>query len=78
MYNLNLRFERMAAKGDNFLPCVRDLRALLPPAWQDWQTKGDLAWFILDGIAQRRARRMNFCCPTGSEIRPYRTAPNRL
>jgi len=36
MCNYNLRFERRAAKDDNFPPCVRDLRALLPPAWQDW------------------------------------------
>ena len=72
--------------GDNFLPCARDQRALLPPAWQDWLPEGDLAWFILDAVAQRGAQRMNFWCPTGSIIdlhnrlgdafNPYRTQPS--
>ena len=64
--------------GDNFLPCARDQRSLLP--------EGSLAWFILDAVAQRGAQRMNFWCPTGSIIdlrnrlgdafNPYRTRPS--
>jgi len=39
--------------GDNFLPCARDQRSLLPPAWQDWLPEGNLDWFIFDAVAQR-------------------------
>ena len=52
--------------GDNILPCARDQRSLLPPAWQDWVPEGDLSWFIVDAVAQRGVRQMNFGCPTGS------------
>jgi transposase len=38
--------------GYNFLPCDRDQLFLLPPAVQDWLPEGDLAWFILDAVAQ--------------------------
>jgi len=38
--------------GYNFLPCDRDQLYLLPPALQDWLPEGDLAWFILDAVAQ--------------------------
>ena len=72
--------------GDSFLPCDRDQRSLLPPAWQDWLPEGDLDWFIFDTVAQRGAQRMNFGCPTGSIIRlsnrlgdafiPYRAQPS--
>ena len=38
--------------GYNFLPCNRDQLYLLPPALQDWLPEGDLAWFLLDAVAQ--------------------------
>ena len=81
-----LHVERRAATGGNFLPCARDQRSLLPPAWQDWLPEGDLGWFIFDAVAQRGAQRMNFGCPTSSIIGlsnrledafiPYRTQPS--
>jgi transposase len=40
--------------GDNFLPCERDPLHLMPPALQDWLPEGDLAWFILDAVAQMK------------------------
>jgi len=64
--------------GDNFLSRVLDRRALLPPAWQDWLPEGDLARLIPDAVVRRGAQRMNFWCPTGLEMRSYRTAPNHL
>ena len=39
--------------GDNILLYARDQRSLLPPAWQDWVSEGDLSWFIVDVVAQR-------------------------
>jgi len=38
--------------GYNFLPCERQPLSLMPPALQDWLPEGDLAWFILDAVAQ--------------------------
>jgi DNA-binding NarL/FixJ family response regulator len=38
--------------GYHFLPCERDQLSWLPPALQDWLPEGDLAWFILDAVAQ--------------------------
>jgi len=38
--------------GYNFLPCDRDQLYLLPPALQDWLPESDLAWFLLDAVAQ--------------------------
>ena len=38
--------------GYNFLPAERDQLYLMPPALQDWLPEGDLAWFILDTVAQ--------------------------
>jgi len=38
--------------GYHFLPCEREQLYLLPPALQDWLPEGDLAWFILDAVAQ--------------------------
>lgn len=38
--------------GYHFLPCERDQLYLMPPALQDWLPEGDLAWFILDAVAQ--------------------------
>ena len=38
--------------GYHLLPCERDQRYLLPPALQDWLPESDLAWFILDAVAQ--------------------------
>jgi transposase len=38
--------------GYHFLPCERDQLSLMPPALQDWLPEGDLAWFILDAVAQ--------------------------
>lgn len=36
----------------NFLPYDRDQLYLLPPALQDWLPESDLAWFLLDAVAQ--------------------------
>jgi len=38
--------------GYNFLRCDRDQLYLMPPALQDWLPEGDLAWFLLDAVAQ--------------------------
>ena len=38
--------------GYHFLPCDRDQLYLLPPALQDWLPESDLAWFLLDAVAQ--------------------------
>lgn len=38
--------------GYNFLPYDRDQLYLLPPALQDWLPESDLAWFLLDAVAQ--------------------------
>ena len=38
--------------GSNFLPCDRDHLYLLPLALQDWLPEGDLAWVLLDAVAQ--------------------------
>ena len=38
--------------GYHFLPYDRDQLFLMPPALQDWLPEGDLAWFILDAVAQ--------------------------
>jgi len=38
--------------GYNFLPCDRDQLYVLPPALQDWLPESDLAWFLLDAVAQ--------------------------
>jgi hypothetical protein len=35
----------------------------MPPSWQDWRTKDDLAWFILDAEAQ-----MNLSATLGSLV----------
>jgi transposase len=40
--------------GSHFLPCDREQRYLMPPALQDWLPEGDLAWFILDAVAQMK------------------------
>lgn len=40
--------------GYNFLPCDRDQLFLMPPALQEWLPEGDLAWFILDAVAQMK------------------------
>ncbi len=38
--------------GYNFLPCDRNQLYLLPHALQDWLPESDLAWFLLDAVAQ--------------------------
>ena len=38
--------------GYNFLPCERDQLYLLLPALQDWLPEDDLAWCVLDAVAQ--------------------------
>src|SRR5262245_36960139 len=38
--------------GYNFFPCEREQLDLMPPALQDWLPEGDLAWFILDAVAE--------------------------
>ena len=40
------------ARGFNFLPYNRDQRHLMPPALPDWLPDGDLAWFLLNALAQ--------------------------
>lgn len=40
--------------GYNFLPYDRDQLYLLPPALQDWLPQSDLAWFLLDAVAQMK------------------------
>jgi transposase len=52
MYNQYSWIEGEVAMGYNFLPCEREQLYLLPPALQDWLPEGDLAWFILDAVAQ--------------------------
>ena len=44
--------------GFNFLPCDRDQLYLLPPALQDWLPESDLAWFLLDAVAQMDLKNM--------------------
>ena len=38
----------------NFLPCDRAQLYLMPPALQDWLPESDLAWFVLDAVAQMK------------------------
>lgn len=38
--------------GYNFISCDREQLYLMPPALQDWLPEGDLAWFVLDAVAQ--------------------------
>jgi hypothetical protein len=40
--------------GYHYLPCDRGQLYLMPPALQDWLPEGDLAWFILDAVAQMK------------------------
>ncbi len=49
--------------GYNFLPYDRDQLYLLPPALQDWLPESDLAWVLLDAVAQMKL---------GDIQRPYR------
>lgn len=44
--------------GYNFLPYDRDQLYLLPPALQDWLPESDLAWFLLDAVAQMDLKKM--------------------
>lgn len=44
--------------GYNFLPCDRDQLYLLPPALQDWLPESDLAWFLLDAVAQMDLKKL--------------------
>ncbi|MBI4001599.1 MAG: transposase, partial [Nitrospira defluvii] len=52
MSNCIPKTEEDVAMGHNFLPCEREQLYLMPPALQDWLPEGDLAWFILDAVAQ--------------------------
>jgi len=36
----------------NFIECDRDQMLLLPPSLREWVSEDDLAWFILDAVAQ--------------------------
>lgn len=38
--------------GFNFRPLDRDQVHLLPPSLREWLPEGDLAWFVLDAVAQ--------------------------
>ena len=40
--------------GYNFLPYDRDQLYLLPPALQDWLPQSDLAWFLVDAVAEMK------------------------
>lgn len=44
--------------GYNFLPYDRDQLYLLPPALQDWLPESDLAWFLLDAVAQMDLKKL--------------------
>jgi hypothetical protein len=52
MYNWPQDFLECDTMGYHRLPCERDQLYLMPPALQDWLPEGDLAWFILDAVAQ--------------------------
>jgi len=52
MYNRPQDFLEGDTMGCNFLPCEREPLSLMPPALQDWLPEGDLAWFLLDAVAQ--------------------------
>lgn len=34
------------------MPCDREPRSLMLSSWQDWRPEDDLAWFILEAVAQ--------------------------
>jgi hypothetical protein len=36
------------SSGQNFLPCDRDQKLLLPPSLSEWLPEGHLASFVLD------------------------------
>jgi len=36
----------------NFIPLNRDQKLLMPPSLREWLPEGDLAWFVLDAVAQ--------------------------
>lgn len=38
--------------GYNFIECNREQMFLMPPSLRDWLAEKDLAWFILDAVAQ--------------------------
>ena len=38
----------------NFIGCDMGQKYLLPPSLLEWLPKGDLAWFILDEVDERR------------------------
>ena len=38
----------------NFISCDMGQKYLLPPSLLEWLPKGDLAWFILDEVDERR------------------------
>ena len=44
--------------GYHFLPYDRDQLYLLPPALQDWLPESDLAWFLLDAVAQMDLKKL--------------------
>ena len=43
---------REATKTYNFMKSDREQDYLLPPNVREWLTPGDLAWFLLDAVAQ--------------------------
>jgi hypothetical protein len=38
--------------AQNFLPCDRDQELLLPPSLREWLAEDDLAWFVLESVAE--------------------------
>ena len=54
MYNRRQDFLEGDMMGYHFLPCEREQLYLMPPALQDWLPESDLAWFILDAVAQMK------------------------
>ena len=38
--------------GQNFLPCDREQELLLPPSLSEWLPEDQLAWFVLEAVAE--------------------------
>jgi hypothetical protein len=38
--------------SQNFIACGRDQELLLPPSLREWLPEDDLAWFVLEAVAE--------------------------
>jgi hypothetical protein len=38
--------------AQNFIACDRELELLLPPSLREWLPEDNLAWFVLDAVAE--------------------------